>query len=76
MRRRAASVVSLNVLAWSTLFAVSLPAKTRITDEYLNIPSLEIEQTSKETANRADRAKDNAVRMLDRVTITSRAKSN
>ena len=73
--RRAASVISVNVLAWFTLFAVSLPAKTRITEEHLERPSLEVEEISKEKADRAERAAVNAVRMLDRVTITSRAKS-
>jgi hyperosmotically inducible protein len=64
------------MLAWSTLFVVSLPAKTRITDEHLERPSLEVEETSMETADRADRATDHAVRMLDHVNITSRAKSH
>ncbi|MGH7233524.1 MAG: BON domain-containing protein [Nitrospiraceae bacterium] len=74
MRWRAVPVMSISVLVWSALFAMSSFAAPKTAADKAERPSLEVEEKAQETADQADRAADNAVRMLDRVIIKSRAK--
>ena len=63
------------MVVWSALATVPVEAASRTAAEQAERPSLEVEESAQEHADRSDRATDhNAVRMLDRVIIKYRAK--
>jgi hyperosmotically inducible protein len=75
MKWRTAPVMSSSMLVWSALLTMPVWAAPRTAAEQAEMPSLEVEERAQENADRSERATDhNAVRMLDRVIIKSRAK--
>jgi hyperosmotically inducible protein len=69
-------IIHALLLTVSVFWVMPGRAAVKVVAENAEKPSLDYEERTREAAERADRAEDKAVKMLDRVVVKSRAKAN